>query len=504
MARTRIAPSPTGFPHIGTIYQALFNKAYALKTHGQFIWRLEDTDQKRFVKGSIEALKSAFNWFGLTPDESIFKGGKYGPYRQSERLDIYKKHVNDLVSSGHAYYCFCTTKRLEEVRALKIKQKEIPMYDGYCRELPTDVVDKRLKEKNPFVIRLKVPKDTTVVCNDLVRGEIKFDSNLVDDQIILKSDGFPTYHLAVVVDDHLMKITDILRGAEWITSFPKHKLLYEYFGWNMPNVIHTPLITDIDGSKLSKRHGHSSVSWYRKKGFLPDAILNFISLLGWSHPKQKEIFSFKEFVDVFDIKDLSSVNPKFDLQKLIWMNGQYIKNLSNELFIKKLISWLDFNINYKLEDLGTFESDWNNDDYVKFKLFIESLSEDKKLLFAEINKGRIKTFEDILEMNRFFINDLDLDMDLLSKYKEGEDLKAHLVWFKKLLSDVDEWALPRLKELEGLVKGRSAEINWKIMEVFYPIRIAICRNKVSPPLFESIYILGKEKALSRLDEAILS
>ena len=502
MARTRIAPSPTGFPHIGTIYQALFNKAYALKTNGKFIWRLEDTDRSRYVDGAIEALREAFDWFKLEPDESIFVGGDYGPYRQSERLELYRKYVDKLISDGNAYYCFCTPERLVKVRKEKQARKEIPMYDKHCRNLSKEEIEKNLNDGKSYVVRMKIPENKKIVCHDLVRGDIEFDSSVIDDQVILKSDGFPTYHLAVVVDDHLMKITDILRGAEWLTSLPKHKLLYDYLGWKMPRVVHTPLITNMDGSKLSKRHGHASVSWYRKKGFVPEAILNFISLLGWSHPEEKEIFSFEEFVSVFDLKDLSAVSPKFDLQKLTWMNGQYIKGMSNELFIKNLLDWLEFNLNYKLEDLSAFESDWHRKDYEMVKSFLTNLPDEKRSLFAEINKTRIKTFEDLLPMNSFFVNNLEIDLEMMNKFKTLDENKGHLSWFKNEIDGINDWTLENLKKLEVKVKDRAAEIGWKIMEVFYPIRVSICRSTISPPLFESIYLLGKEKTLALLNEII--
>lgn len=497
MIRTRIGPSPTGFPHIGTIYQALFNKAFAVKNNGKFISRTEDTDQNRYVEGAEEALNDAFEWFGLMPDESIFVGGDYGPYRQSERLSIYKEYVDKLIASGHAYYCFCSAERLEEVRNEKIKNKQVPMYDQHCRNLSEEEVKSNLEKNLPYVVRMKVPSNETIVCNDLVRGDIKFDSNIVDDQVILKSDGYPTYHLAVVADDTLMKISHVLRGPEWLSSFPKHKLLYDYLGLEMPVFTHSPLVVNMDGSKLSKRQGHASVNWYRKKGFLPETILNFIALLGWSHPEEKEIFSLDEFIKVFDFKDLSAVSPKFDLQKLLWMNGQYIKDLSNEEFINRLIEWLRFNLDKHPEDLSKFESSWTRYDYEQLLSFIESLDLDKKLLFAEINRERVKVFEDLLPMNSFFIKDIELNQVLLNSYKNGVELKNHLNWFRDELVSINDWSLNNIKELEAKVKDRSVVLGWKILEVFYPIRIVVCRDKVSPPLFESIYILGKEKTLER-------
>lgn len=500
--RTRVAPSPTGFAHIGTIYQALFDKAYALKNNGKFILRIEDTDRSRFVEGAEDVIYQALEWFNLNPDESPKHGGEYKPYRQSERLDIYKKYAEELVDKGHAYYCFCTPQRLEEVRNNQQKEGIPPMYDKKCRDLSQDEVEKRIKSGEKHVIRMKIPNETKIVVNDLLRGDIEFDSSTVDDQVILKSDGFPTYHLAVVVDDHLMQISHVVRGPEWITSFPKHKLLYDYFGWEMPVFTHTPLISNMDGSKLSKRKGHSSVDWFRRKGYLPEAIINFISLLGWSHPDQKEIFSFEEFVKYFDFKDVSAVNsPKFDLQKLEWMNGQYLMNLSDEEFLSRLKSWLEYCLNYEYHGATEYETYWNKEKYTSLLNFINSLEEEKQILFGQINKERIKKFEDLLPLNEFFISEKKVDIKNLASMKSGTDLKEHLKWVSNLLVNSD-WSLSDLKEIEVKIKDRATDLNWKILEVFYPIRIAVCFDKISPPLFESMWLLPKEEVIKRVDMAI--
>ncbi len=499
--RTRIAPSPTGYPHIGTIYQGLFDKAYALKHNGKFILRIEDTDQTRLVIDAEEALYKAFDWFNLTPDESTIHGGDFGPYRQSDRLDLYKKYANELLEKGHAYYCFCSKERLEQVREEQQKAGKTPMYDKHCRNLSKEEVQEKIDAGNEYVIRMKVPENEIIKVKDLVRGEIEFDSNLVDDQVIIKSDGFPTYHLAVVVDDILMEITHVVRGPEWITSFPKHKLLYDYFGWKMPEFVHTPMITNMDGSKLSKRNGHSSVDWYKKRGILPEAVINFISLLGWSHPEEKEIFSFEEFVKVFDLKDLSAVSPKFDLTKLEWMNGQYIQALPNEELLDKLNAWLGFCIEGEYKGAAVYESHWTESDYEKLANFLSGLSLEDQLLFVEINKERIKKFEDLLPINKFFLYDLDFDADLLKGNRSESEIRDHLTWFYKEIETV-KWDLADIKELELKVKNKADELQWKIGEVFAPIRVAIAASKVSPPLFESIYLLGRDSTLASLSKAL--
>ena len=330
MVRTRIAPSPTGFPHIGTIYQALFNFAYARKNNGKFLVRIEDTDRARFVEGAREVIFSSLDWFGLTEDESVRKGGEAGPYQQSERLPLYHKYAQELLDNGHAYFAYYPKdeagKKKEYVQheAGKITQSE---------EIPPKTIAEML-ERGDWIVRMKVPKDKQITFRDEIRGEITFESNQVTDQVLIKSDGFPTYHLAVVVDDHLMGITHIVRGEEWISSTPKHVLLYDYFGWEKPLLYHTPDLRNPDKSKLSKRHGHTNVNWYREEGYLPEAILNFLALQGWTHPEEKEIFSLDEFIQIFDVKDIRPGAPIFDLTKLTWMNQQYIQGKSDKELAK--------------------------------------------------------------------------------------------------------------------------------------------------------------------------
>lgn len=334
MVRTRIAPSPTGMPHIGTIYQALFSYSWAHKNSGKFVVRIEDTDRERFVEGAEDKIFEALDWFSLTEDESVRKGGEFGPYRQSERLDLYKKYIEELIEKDGAYYCFCAKERLDALRASQVASKENVMYDGRCRELSLDETKNRLDE--PHVVRLKIPKDKNFKIRDEIRGDIEFDLSLLEDSILIKSDGFPTYHFAVVVDDHMMQITDVIRGEEWISSTPKHVLIYDYLGWNRPRFYHTPDLRNPDKSKLSKRHGHANVDWYVNEGFLPEALLNFLALMGWSHPDQKEKFDLSEFISLFDPKDLKPVGPVFDTTKLEWLNGTWIREMSAEELTKRL------------------------------------------------------------------------------------------------------------------------------------------------------------------------
>jgi glutamyl-tRNA synthetase len=467
MVRTRIAPSPTGFPHIGTIYQVLFDYAYAKKHGGKFVVRLEDTDRARFVEGAEEVVFSALDWFGLSEDESPRKGGKYGPYRQSERLEIYKKHAEELVEKGHAYYCFCTKERLDQLREEQQKNKELPMYDKHCRNLSPEEAKEKLANSAEHVIRMKIPENKKVIFHDLIIGDIEFDSNTLDDQVILKSDGFPTYHLGVVVDDHLMEITHIFRGKEWIPSTPKHVLLYEFFGWEMPVHAHLPLILSDQGpGKLSKRAGHASVNFYRESGFLPEAVLNYLSNIVWNHPDDKEIYTLQEFIDVLDIETVTSQGARFDLQKLLWMNGEYIRAMKTDELAQKII---DFVKQYNLGD------------------YSEELIKRVTPLIQE----RIKTLKEFDEYARFFIEAptyetefKDEAKELLQKINSTLEGVEEYAWNLETLNDV----LQKLAEKEEIGFGKF----------FMLIRLAITGKKVTPPINESLVILGKSETLRRL------
>lgn len=460
MVRTRIAPSPTGYPHIGTIDQALFDYAFAKRHGGQFIIRIEDTDRERFVADAEGKIFKALDWFDLSEDESPRKNGPHAPYRQSERLDIYKKYVEELIEKGHAYYCFCTKERLDKVRAQMQAEKRMPMYDKHCRDLPQYKIDDRLKTTEKYVVRMKVPENKTLTVRDEIRGDISFESNGIDDQVIMKSDGYPTYHLAVVVDDHEMKITHIVRGEEWISSTPKHYLLYDFFGWEKPLFFHTPLLRNPDKSKLSKRHGHTNVVWYQEQGFLPEAILNFLALLGWSHPEGKDIFDLDEFIQLFDLKDLKPVGPIFDLVKLEWMNGQYIMKLEDTELGNKIFEF--YNKEYDRELIGKT---------------------------VPLVKERMRKLSDYLPLCQFLFHrpeeyelDLDSKKDLLGKIAEKLEL-------------VGDWTAEKIGES---MVATAKETGTKNSEFFMILRVAISGKKISPPLNESMVILGKKESISRI------
>lgn len=452
--RTRIAPSPTGFPHIGTIYQVLIDFAFARKYNGKFILRLEDTDQARFVKGAEQVIYDSLAWFGLNPDESPDVGGPYGPYRQSERLSIYEKYADELLAKGHAYYCFCTRERLEQMRKDQEVKHQPPMYDKTCLKLSKQEIDRKFNEGIPHTIRMKIPEHEKIVVHDALVGDIDFDSDVIDNQVIMKSDGFPTYHFAVVVDDHLMEISHVFRGKEWISSTPKHVLLYKYFGWHMPVHAHLPLILNEDGKgKLSKRHGHASVDYYRKLGYLPEAVLNYLSNIVWNHPEGKEIYSLVEFTKLFDIDQITSQAPRFDLKKLDWVNSLYIRNKKDEELLNLLT---DFD--HKLT----------------------SIENERLLSIIRLSKERIHNLAEFKSLAGFF-------------FKRPPKTKVSSALVQALEScpwDHDA--------MEKTIRDAADKAGLKARDVFMELRVAVTGGTVGPPLLESMEILGQEETLVRI------
>ncbi|OGK18804.1 glutamate--tRNA ligase [Candidatus Roizmanbacteria bacterium RIFCSPHIGHO2_01_FULL_39_8] len=461
MVRTRIAPSPTGEDiHIGNLYTALINWVWAKKNKGKFIIRIEDTDQERLVKGSQQKILETINAFGLHYDEAPDRDGPYKPYRQSERLPIYKKHVEELIRKGAAYYCNCSKERLAQIRRIALKQKQIPKYDKHCLSRQEEVKEE-IKKGKPFVIRLNVPENKEIKFRDVIRGEVKIMSDNLDDQVLMKSDGFPTYHLAVVVDDYLMKISHVIRAEEWLSSTPKHILLYEAFGWPLPIFAHVPILRNPDHSKLSKRKNPVWASWYLEQGYLPEAVLNYLALMGWSHPEQKEIFLMSEFVEVFDLKDIKAVGPAFDRVKLEWMNGEYLRKLP----------------------ISNFQ-------FLITNFYKNKLPKDIVIKTIPLIRERIKKLSDYLPLCEFFFKKPDrYDIDLSSK-------KELLVKVRKELERVKEWKADTIGQTMQDMANREKV---KTGEFFMTLRIAITGKKISPPLNESMEILGKEECLARLD-----
>lgn len=461
MVRTRIAPSPTGQDiHIGNLYTAYINWAFARKHKGQFIIRIEDTDRTRYVEGAEEKILNSFKSYGLDYDESIDKKGPHAPYRQSERLEIYKKHVEELIEKGNAYYCICTKERLDEVRKGMIAEKKVPKYDKYCLTKQEEV--KTAIEKGAaYVVRLNVPENYDVVFQDVIRGEIKINTNNIDDQVLMKSDGFPTYHLAVVIDDHLMEISHVIRAEEWISSTPKHILLYNAFGWKLPIFAHLPILRNPDKSKLSKRKNPVWASWYLEQGYLPEAILNYLALMGWSHPEEKEIFDREEFISVFTLERVSPVGPAFDLKKLEWMNGQYIMKLSDDELTEKLVAF------YNEKKFG--------------RSFVAKT--------VPLIKERIKTLSEYAPLVSFLLEKpTEYEVDL----SDSKDLMSQI---SSRLEGISDWTADSIgSSMVALAK----ELGVSNSTFFMKLRVAVSGKKITPPLNDSMELLGKEETIQRI------
>ena len=460
MVRTRIAPSPTGYPHIGTIYQTLFNFAFAKKLKGKFLIRIEDTDRTRFVEGAEEVIYQAIDWFGLTEDESPRKDGEFGPYRQSERLEIYHKYAQELLDKDKAYFAYYPKANAGQQ---KDYTKQVSENSHETTEESPKTIAEMIK-RGDWIVRMRVPKDKDIVVRDEIRGDIIFTPDQVSEQVLIKSDGFPTYHLAATVDDHLMGISHVVRGEEWISSAPKHVLLYRYFGWEVPKLYHTPTLRNPDKSKLSKRHGHTNVQWFQEEGYLPEAILNFLALMGWSHPEEKEIFSLEEFISVFDLKDIRQVGPIFDLTKLTWMNGEYIRMMS---------------ANKLSEIINDFYSGDNSE-----KINFSSINEEMFQKIVELSQTRIDTLKQFYPLAKHFLPDSKFFITNENEQKIAESLQTE---FQK----IENWNKDEILEALRLVlKNHSIR-----MPVLYTI---ITGQERGLPLPESLEILGKETTLSRL------
>ncbi len=470
--RVRVAPSPTGDPHVGTAYQALFNHAFARQHDGQFILRIEDTDQTRSTRESEQMILDSLRWLGLTWDEGPDVSGPHAPYRQSERLPIYKEHVDRLLADGHAYRCFCTKERLEAMRAEHRDQKVFPGYDRHCRDIAPEESAKRAASDELFVVRMKIPTEGHCVMHDLLRGDIQKDWTSIDDQVVMKSDGFPTYHLANVVDDHLMEISHVIRGEEWINSVPKHLKLYEYFGWEPPVFCHLPLLrnNDANKSKLSKRKNPTSINYYRRAGFLPEAIVNFMGMMGWTRAEGEEKFTLAEFIEHFDIETLSLGGPVFDVDKLRWLNARYIREDYDGAGLLKLLQ------------------DW-------------ALGADYLGKIVPLAQPRLETLADWGFLTAFFFADrVPLEKDELTlKGKEPDDLARVLqmaIWLFE--------ALPKFSEeaIESVLRSLSEKLDIKLRDLTRPFYVAVTGSKASTPLFSSMALLGLDLTRVRLRQGI--
>jgi glutamyl-tRNA synthetase len=470
--RTRIAPSPTGDPHVGTAYVALFNYALARKHGGRFVLRIEDTDRERSSAASEAMIFDALRWLGLVWDEGPDVGGPHGPYRQSERTAVYREHAEALVARGAAYPCFCTRERLDALREEQKAKKLNLGYDGRCRALaPADTQSRRAAGESR-VVRLAMPEGGETVVHDLLRGEVRFDNAQVDDQVLLKSDGFPTYHLANVVDDHLMGVTHVIRAEEWLSSLPKHVVLYRGFGWEPPVFCHLPLLRNADRSKISKRKNPVSLNFYRRAGYLPEAMLNYLALMGWAMPDEREEFTVDEFVREFTLERISLGGPVFDVEKLKWLNGKYLRRLSPKELLDRLRTQL--------------------------------LSEDHLLDVLPLVQERIETLEGFFEYASFFFTgelayDAEAVKAMVPKGRTPADTgKALRALLEEEVDPLLDW---RKEALEAAIRRFGEKAGWAPNELFMALRVAATGRAASPPLFETLAVLGKETCRRRLRRA---
>lgn len=470
MIRTRIAPSPTGIAHVGTAWMSMFDLALARQSGGQFLVRIEDTDRTRFVDGAEAKIYEAFKWLGIEYDEGGEKGGPYAPYHQSDRLDIYHKYMEELIAKDAAYYCFCTPERLEQMRNEQQKNKQLPKYDGHCRHLTTAEVLQKKAAGEKWVVRLKAPAEGVIGWEDLIRGHVEFSAHEVDDAVLIKSDGFPTYHFAVVVDDHLMKITHVLRGEEWISSTPKHLLLYQAFGWQPPLLAHMPLIRNQDKSKLSKRKNDVSILSYRDKGYLPEALLNFIALLGWSHPDKKEIFSFAEFLQVMSLDRIQKTGPVFDVNKLNWMNGMYIRELPRPELISRLQPYLP-----------------------------ADFPREKMDALLDLVTERLVTLADIDPLTAFFYREISVSKEELTRKSTPAEVVTQLTATQAVLEKITDWTVANLETSVRELQDAQA---YKKSQYFMMLRMTVTGQAATPPLFETIEVLGKTVTMARIAAAL--
>ncbi len=465
--RVRIAPSPTGDPHVGTAYIALFNYAFAKKHGGRFVLRIEDTDRARSTPQSEAAILRALKWTGLSWDEGPDIGGPFGPYRQSERALLYKQHAEQLLATGKAYRCFCTAERIEAIRHEQRRAGLFVGYDGLCRGRTPDESQGRVAAGEAFVVRLAMPRSGETVFTDRLRGEVKFENTQIDDQILLKTDGFPTYHLANVVDDHLMQITHVIRAEEWLSSTPKHVVLYQAFGWQAPEWIHMPLLRNADKSKISKRKNPVSLDYYKAAGFLPEALVNYLGTMGWSIAGDREKFTLPEMIEAFSWDRVSLGGPVFDLVKLGAMNADYLRALSDEEVVARLRTW-------RLSD-----------EYLKS--------------LVPLVRERVQRLDEFIALTDFFFaGDLDytgLGKDLLPKNRVAKDVTEVLLAYCEAL-DVQHDFSPAA--LEQATRTFCEKSGWATKELFMLVRMGISARKATPPLFETLAGVGRDMARRRL------
>ena len=484
--RVRFAPSPTGFLHIGGLRTALYNYLFAKHNNGDFILRIEDTDRTRYVEGAIENLIQSLKWAGIEVDEGVIlneegkltEKGQCGPYIQSNRLDIYKKYVDKLIESGHAYYCFCSKERLDNLREEQRIKGQVPKYDGRCRSIPIEEAKRRIANGEEYVVRLKLPRNRFIKFHDLVRGDVTINTDEIDDQVLMKSDGFPTYHMAVVVDDHLMKITHVVRGEEWLASTPKHVFLYEALGWEAPEFVHLPTVLNKNHKKLSKREGDVSVEDFKKRGYLPEGLINYLALVGWSPEDDEEIMTLKDLIPKFSFDRVVKSGGIFDVDKLNWVNSHYMKD-------------------YDLEKLCQLEKPYMIESGLMTEEEIDNNFEWFKILVETVRDGLDK-LEDLPKAVQFLFGDLDVkEESALEELKKDHVLQLIDQFIEELnsLEEVDdEFSRTVMKKIQKAtgIKGK---------DLYMPVRAAISGNVHGPELNNIILLLGKENLLKRLNSS---
>lgn len=488
MIKTRFAPSPTGYLHVGGLRTALFAYLFAKKNNGIFTLRVEDTDRNRYVEDGVKNILTSLYWAGIVPDEGvtfenneIIQKGDRGPYIQSERLEIYHKYAQELLDKNHAYYCFCDKERLEKLRESQELNRQPTGYDGLCSGLSKEEVEKKIKNNTPRVIRMRMPKSGKTEFNDLIRGKVEFENSLLDDQVLIKADGFPTYHFAVVVDDHLMEITHIIRGEEWISSTPKHVVLYEMFGWTPPEFAHLALLINEQRQKLSKRQGDVSVESYKNKGYLPEALINFTAFLGWNPGDDREIFSLDDLKKEFDLSRVSKSAAVFNLEKLDWYNKKYLSSISKERLL----------------------------DEVKPFLMKSGFLSEKKLLSDEwlekaiaLEKERVSSIGELVFALGFVFKQEDYAPELLvwrksSKEETKTNLEKLLVFLNTII--VQDWTK---EKLEKLTVEWIKENGLGVGNVLWPFRVSLSGKENSPGPFEIAEVLGKDETVARVQKAL--
>ena len=476
--RTRFAPSPTGYLHVGGLRTALYNYLFARRNNGKFILRIEDTDRARYVEGAVENLISTLQWEGLNFDEGPGIDGDYGPYLQSERLNIYKDHSEKLIQNRKAYYCFCSPERLKELRDKQQKEGLQPKYDKHCLKLSEKEVEKKISVKENHVVRLNVEPGVNIIIDDVIRERVEFNSDVVDDQVLIKSDGYPTYHLANVVDDHLMKITHVIRGEEWLSSTPKHILLYDFLGWEKPVFAHLPLLLNPDRSKLSKRQGDVAVEDYRAKGYLKEALINFVALLGWTAGDDKEFYYLDELIENFSLERVNKSGAVFNIEKLNWLNAEHLRRKENS----EILILLKEELKNSRHSVQIY-----NDEYL--------------IKVIEAMKERVSFVKEYIEKSPYFF-------EAPSSYEEAvvakrwNDNSSDLL--KKLTEKFEKLKNPSKEDYENALKETAQENGAGNGDLIHPLRLSVSGMGAGPGVFDIVDILGKEESVKRMKKAITS